>query len=402
MYKHSTQSSHRRHRTPFVTICGGAALGILLTSGVAFASKNEIKIGMPVGLSGANSIVAPSVVQAAKLAIAEINAKGGILGKKVVLDVADDESGADGAVKAFDALIYRRHVNAIITMETSAARNAGLPVVARSHTPYIYTSYYEGHSCSPYLFVDAWVPQQVEPPIISYFMNVKGAKTFYLIGSDYAFGRGMLKFARNYIEAHGGKVLGESLLPLGDSDWTSIISKMEAAHPDAILSSTAGGAPNVTLMKQMKSAGVNVLYGNLALDEGTAKAIGQPAVGVYMAQSYFTELNNKANAQFMAGLKKKFGTRMKTPNGMSEPEYDGIYLYKAAVEKAGTTKWRKVLAALPTVSFDGPRGKIQMSHQHHTPMNIYIGRLEKNLSVNIIKTYHSVSPGAQCPDLPKW
>lgn len=110
------------------------------------AANDTVKIGIPVGLSGA-----PSVVQAAKLAAAEINAKGGILGKQIELAVADDGSGADGAVKAFNSLIFQQHVNAIITMETSAARNAGLPVVARGKTPFIYTSYYEGHSCSHYV-----------------------------------------------------------------------------------------------------------------------------------------------------------------------------------------------------------------------------------------------------------
>ena len=88
------------------------------------------------------------------------------MGKKIDLVVADDGSGADGAVIAFNSLILQDHVNVIITMETSAARNAGLPVVARGKTPFIYTSYYEGRSCSPYLYVDAWVPDQQVASIV--------------------------------------------------------------------------------------------------------------------------------------------------------------------------------------------------------------------------------------------
>ncbi len=378
------------------------ALALLLgTAAVPAASHaaGTISIGVPVGLSGANSVVAPSVVQAARLAVAEINAAGGILGNKVELDVADDGSGADGAVKAFGSLIFRQHVNALISMETSAARNAGLPVVARGHTPFIYTSYYEGRSCSPYLFVDAWVPEQQVPPIIDYFMKDKGAKTFFLVGSDYAFGRGMLGFTRHYIESHGGKVTGEEYLPMNASDWTPVLSKLRAAHPDALISSTAGGAPNVTLTKQLRGAGINVLYGNLAEDEGTAKAIGPEAAGTYLSQSYFTGLDNPKNKAFIASLQKMFGANMKTPNDLSEPEYDGIYLYKAAAEKAGSTDARKVVQQLPRVSFDGPRGVVQMSDQHHAPLTMYLGQVQPDLSVKVIQSFPHVSPGQQCPNL---
>ncbi len=185
-----------------IRIHGVAALTLAGLLGVATATQAAeppVKIGIPVGLSGANSVVAPSVVQAAQLAASEINAKGGILGRHVDLEIADDRSGADGAVAAYNSLIFQQKVSAIVTMETSAARNAGLPVVARGKTPFIYTSYYEGRSCSPYMFVDAWVPDQQVASIVDYFMKEKGAKTFFLAGSDYAFGRGMLEFTRNYI-----------------------------------------------------------------------------------------------------------------------------------------------------------------------------------------------------------
>ena len=101
----------------------------------AYAQNDNIKIGIPVGLSGANSVVAPSVVQAAELAAAEINADGGVLGRQLELVVADDGSGAQGAQKAFDSLVFQSKVDALISMETSAARNAGLPIVNRGQVP---------------------------------------------------------------------------------------------------------------------------------------------------------------------------------------------------------------------------------------------------------------------------
>jgi branched-chain amino acid transport system substrate-binding protein len=120
----------------------------LLLAALQARAAEPIRIGVPVGLSGANSVVAPSVVQAAQLAVDQINAAGGVLGRKLVLDVADDASGAVGAQRAFDSLLFQKHVDVLISMETSAARNAGLPAVNKAHKPYIYTSFYEGHSCS--------------------------------------------------------------------------------------------------------------------------------------------------------------------------------------------------------------------------------------------------------------
>src|SRR6476660_3813073 len=160
-----------------------ASLALAAALSPAMAA-DPIRIGVPVGLSGANSVVAPSVVQSAELAAEEINAKGGIMGKKVVLEVADDGSGAAGAQKAFDSRIFQKKVSALISMETSAARNAGLPIVTRGKTPFIYTSFYEGRSCNKYMYINAWVPDQQVAPMVDFFMKDKGSKTFFLIGSD--------------------------------------------------------------------------------------------------------------------------------------------------------------------------------------------------------------------------
>ncbi len=381
-------------------------LGMLAVSAVAlvlaFAGPTraaDIKIGVPVGLSGANSVVAPSVVQSAQLAVSEINAAGGVLGRKLVLDVADDGSGAAGAQKAFDSLVFQKQVDVLISMETSAARNAGLPIVARGKVPYIYTSFYEGHSCSPYLYVNAWVPEQQVPPVVDYFNKEKHAKTYFLIGSDYAFGRGMLAFTKAYIEKTGGKVVGEEYLPMDGTDWTPIISKLKSAKPDALITSTAGGAPNVTLTKQLRAAGVDLPYGNLAVDEGTAKSMGADAAGIYISASYLTGIDSPANKTFLAAMQKKFGKDLKTPNDLSVPEYEAIYAYKAAVEKAGTTKGKKLLKALGEVSVTGPRGAIKMSDEHHAPLTMYLGQVQADGSVKVIRKFPEVSPGNQCPKL---
>jgi urea transport system substrate-binding protein len=379
-------------------LCLLAAASATVLAGAASAA-DPIRIGVPVGLSGANSVVAPSVVQAAQLAVDEINAKGGVLGRPLALEIADDASGAAGAQKAFDSLIFQKKVDVLISMETSAARNAALPIVARGKTPYIYTSFYEGKSCSPFMYVNAWVPEQQVPPIVDYFAKDKGAKTFFLIGSDYSFGRGMLAFTKAYIEKTGGKVVGEEYLPMDGSDWTSIISKLKSAAPDALITSTAGGAPNVTLTKQLRAAGVKLPYGNLAVDEGTAKSMGADADGIYLSASYVTSIDSAANKAFLASMEKKFGADLKAPNDLSVPEYEAVYAYKAAVEKAGGTDSAGVLKALPEASVEGPRGTIVMGKEHHAPLTMYLGQVQADGSVKVIQSFPSVDPGAQCPNL---
>jgi len=377
---------------PMVVLFGLGSVG-------AAVGESPIKIGVPVGLSGANSVVAPSVVQSAELAVEEINKAGGVLGRNLALEVADDGSGAAGAQKAFDSLVFQKKVDVLISMETSAARNAGLPIVQRGKTPFIYTSFYEGRSCNPYMYVNAWVPEQQVPPIVDQFMAANNAKSFFLIGSDYAFGRGMLQFTRAYIEKKGGKVVGEEYLPMDGTDWTPIISKLRASGADALITSTAGGAPNVTLTKQLRAAGVTMPYGNLAVDEGTAKSMGGDAAGIFISASYVTSIDAPANVKFLAAMKAKFGGELKTPNDLSVPEYEAVYAYKAAVEKAGSTKVDGVIKSLADVTVDGPRGAIKMNKERHAPLTMYLGQVEADGSVKVIKAFKDVDPGDQCPNL---
>ncbi|MDN8071436.1 substrate-binding protein [Burkholderia vietnamiensis] len=371
-----------------------------LAFGATAHAADPIKIGVPVGLSGANSVLAPSVVQAAELAVEEINAKGGVLGRKLALEIADDGSGAQGAQRAYDSLVFQKKVDAIVAMENSAARNAGLPIINRGKVPMIYTSFYEGRSCSPWMFVNAWVPEQQVAPVVDQFMGKEGAKKFFLIGSDYAFGRGMLEFTRKYIQSKGGTVVGEEYLPMDGSDWTAVISKLRSANPDALITSTVGGVPNVTLTKQLRAAGIKIPYGNLALDEGTAKTMGGDAEGIYISASYLTSLDNPANKKFLEAAKAKFGSKLETPNELSEPLYEGIHAYAAAVQKAGSTDAAKVVKELAKVSVQGPRGTITMNKQHHAPLTMYLGRVKRDGSVEVINTFPNVDPGAQCPRLP--
>ncbi|HVZ15773.1 MAG TPA: substrate-binding protein, partial [Terriglobales bacterium] len=314
-------------------LCAATAL-FTVSSG---AEDRPIVLGIPLGLSGANSITAPSVIQAMDLAVSEINDTGGLLGRKLIIDIADDGSSAAGAQKAYDALVFQKNVNAIISSETTAARNAGLPIITRGKIPYIYTSFYEGGSCNKYQHIDGWVPQQMVSLMVDYFMKDRGAKSFFLVGNDYAFGRGLLGDTNKYITQKGGTVVGEEYNPIDANDWTAIVSKIRTTNPDAIITSTAAGAPNVTFTKQLRSAGITANYGNYALDEGTAKTLGPDAEGIYLGGTYYTGIKSERNAQFLKALTEKFGAKTKTPSELSVPQYDAIHLYALAVKKAGTT-----------------------------------------------------------------
>lgn len=386
-------------RWGFLTLIASVMVAVALLSAVEGADAQPIRIGVPVGLSGVNSVVAPAVVQSAELAVEEINARGGLLGRPVELVVVDDESGPSGAIRAFNTLIYQRNVDAIVTMETSAARNAGYPIAERARVLYLYTSWYEGGACGKYLFANGWVPPQVVVPLVEFMTVEKNAKRWFAVGSDYAFGRGMIEAAKQTIADMGGVVLGEEYLPLQATDWTAIISKIRAANPDAVIYSTSGGGPNIDFMKQYKAAGLTIPVASLSMDELTAQAGGDAAAGVYYAGDYFTAIDNPENERFLAEMRRKFGADLKTPNSLSQPQYDGIHLYAMAVEKAGTTDSDAVAAALPTVVFNGPRGPVQMNRQNHAALPIYLGQVQPDGSTRMIKYAGLIDPGDQCPNL---
>ena len=113
---------------------------------------------------------------------------------------------------------------------------------------------------------------------------------------------------------------------------------------------------------------------------------------------YYT-IDSPKNKEFLAAMQKKFGSGLKTPNDLSVPQYEGVYAYKLAVEKAGSTDADKVIAALADVSFEGPRGVIKMNKQRHAPLTMYLGQVQKDGSVKMLSSFKDVDPGEQCPKL---
>jgi ABC-type branched-subunit amino acid transport system substrate-binding protein len=118
-----------------------------------------------------------------------------------------------------------------------------------------------------------------------------------------------------------------------------------------------------------------------------------------MSGSYFSSIDTPENSKFLAAMRKRFGNDLKIPNELSEPQYEAFFLYKAAVEKAGSTDPAKVIKVLREVSFDGPRGPVSMDKSRHTPLSMRLGRIRPDGSVAILQTFPDVDPGVQCPNI---
>lgn len=381
------------------------ALAASLAMTAASCSSDEpdddsVLIAIPVGLTGANSVVAPGVVQASELAADQINAEGGVLGgRQVKLKIYDDQSGANGALKAFTAAVLEDNVVGIVGMETTAARNAGQPIAAEANTPYVYTSGYEGKACAPNLFINGSTPEQSVNPLVTYINENMGAKTWAILASDYAYGRDTAAFFENAVRQSGGEVVSTQFNPVDSGDWTSAIQNIRSADPDVVVSILAAGTPSVTLSKQWKQSGLTIPNVNLGMDEDTAKTIGADAAGVLYPSSYFTGNDSPENKQFMEALTNKFGADAHIPNVMTVPQYIGVRLLAEAIDAAGSTDPAAIMAALPKVSFDGPSGPVQIDKQHHADLNFYLGEVQPDGTTNVVDDFGQVDPGPQCPEL---
>lgn len=365
-------------------------------------AETDVVIGLVQALSGPGSVLSPPVLQAAELAAEEINAAGGILGKSIRIEHGDDGTDPRIAEQAWDNLINQRNANFIISMETSAGREAGIPVANRANIPSIYTSLYEGGSCHPVLYSNAEVPNQQTDPLVKYLTENEGAETWFLVGSDYLWPHRSFEFAKEIIEEVGGTVVGEEYAPIGTTNWASVVSKINRTNPSVVLLAIAGGADNVSMMKQKNASGSPALVASLDIEEGVLSALGPDAEGIYVPASYFSTLDTPENDKFVNALQERFGDEMATPTFFSAPTYDAIYQLALAAEKAGTLDGGPVLKALSEVSVTGPRGSVQMTTDRHASLPIYLGKGRADGTFDIIESMGVIEPSEQCDPKPNF
>jgi urea transport system substrate-binding protein len=371
--------------------CGGGDSGA--------SSKAPAKIGVLLQLSGAAGVYGPPSRQAAELAAQEINAKGGVLGgRKVQVVVADDATDVKTAGEQAQTLLLRDKVDGIISTEGSAARDAVLPVVRRAKSMMIYTPLYEGKACDQRLFNLGEVPQQQVSPVVPYLQDRFGGKQWFVVGDDYIWPRQLGQVTRSVVTQAGGSVAGEQFVPLGTTDFSSVIQKVRSSGANVVMMALVG-SDAVAFVKQMASFGLNdkVKTFGLAMLDNTLPAAKGSADGLIAAYGYFDALDTPSNKKFLADLRAKYGQDAALQTTLSESTYEGVHLWAEAVDKAGSTDPDKVITAMGGQSFDGPRGNVTVDGSNrHVAQHVYVGEAQPDGTYKIIKDFGVVQPGPQC------
>ncbi len=366
------------------------------TVAAAGGGGDTIKVGILHSLSGTMAISEKSVVDAELLAIDEINAAGGVLGKKIEPIKEDGASDWPTFAEKAKKLIDQDKVVTIFGCWTSASRKAVLPVFEEKKHMLWYPVQYEGQECSQSIFYTGAAPNQQIEPSVDWLLQNKG-KDFFLVGSDYVFPRTANTIIKAQLAAKGGKTVGEDYLPLGNTEVTPIITKIKAALPNGgVIYNTLNGDSNVAFFKQLKGAGLGPdKYPTMSVSiaEEEVKAIGPEYLkGHYAAWNYFQTVESPTNNKFVEAFKKKYGESRVTNDPM-EAAYIAVYLWKQAVEKAKTTDIEAVRKAALGQTFEAPGGKVTLENNHHLAKIVRIGEVGDNGLFKIVySTDKAVSP----------
>lgn len=358
-----------------------------VTTPVSDSGQDTIKVGILHSLSGTMAISETTVVEAEKLAIDEINAAGGVLGKQIVAVEEDGASDWPTFAEKARKLIDKDQVTTVFGCWTSASRKAVLPVFEEKKHMLWYPVQYEGQECSNNIFYTGAAPNQQIEPAVDWLIENQG-KEFFLVGSDYVFPRTANTIIKEQLKAKGGKMVGEDYLPLGDTEVTPIITKIKAALPNGgVIFNSLNGDSNVAFFKQMQGAGLEpdkypVMSVSIAEEE--VRQIGKEYLkGHYAAWNYFQTVDSPTNNQFVEAFKAKYGEDRVTNDPM-EAAYIMVYLWKQAVEQAGTTDLEAVRKAAIGQEFDAPEGKVKMFPNHHISKTVRIGQVRDDGLFDIV------------------
>lgn len=383
-------------------VYGGAALGTSIflkacqttdapdtgDSGSAPASGDTIKVGILHSLSGTMAISETTVVDAEKLAIKEINAAGGVLGKQI--EAIEEDGASDWPTFAEKArkLIDQDEVVTIFGCWTSASRKAVLPVFEEKEHMLWYPVQYEGQECSKNIFYTGAAPNQQIEPAVDWLLENKG-KQFFLVGSDYVFPRTANNIIKEQLKAKGGETVGEDYIPLGNTEVSPIITKIKQALPDGgVIFNSLNGDTNVAFFKQIQAAGLTpdkypVMSVSVAEEE--VRQIGKEyLIGHYAAWNYFQTVDTPENKTFVEAFKAEYGEDRVTNDPM-EAAYIMVYLWKQAVEAASTADdLEAVRAAAIGQSFAAPEGMVTMQPNHHISKTVRIGEVRDDGLFDIV------------------
>lgn len=339
------------------------------TSGLA-VTDDTVTVGILHSITGTMAISETGSVQAEKLAIEQINASGGVLGRQI--EYIQEDGGSDWPTFAEKAkkLLVQDKVASVMGCWTSASRKAVLPVFEQYNGMLYYPTFYEGLEQSPNVIYTGQEATQQIIAGIDWVSETKDAKSFFLLGSDYIWPRTSNKIARKHIEKLGHKVVGEEYYPLGHTQFNSVINKIKLRKPDVIYAIVVGGS-NVAFYKQLKAAGIDMtkespLLLTISVTEDEILGIGGENIdGAYACMKYFQSLDNPNNLEFVKAFKERWGDEI-VIGDVTQAAYLGPWLWKMAVEKAGSFDVDKVREASPGLEFNkAPEGYVRIHENHH-------------------------------------
>jgi urea transport system substrate-binding protein len=337
---------------------------------VAYAAGGEIKVGVLFSLTGTTAIIEESLNKATILAIEEINAAGGIKGQKIVPIVEDPASDpATFAEKARKLVVGDKCVS-VFGSYTSASRKAVLPVFEKQKNLYWYPTLYEGRECSKNVIYTGAVPNQQQDEFIPYLIKNFGKK-FYLIGSNYIYPKEENNYCKKLLEKYGAEVVNEEYVPLGHSEFSSVINKFRNTQPNVIFSTVVGDSV-VALHRQYRAAGLDpekMPMASLTTSENEIAAMGgDAAAGHFTSAPYFMVHKSPENQKFVSAYKKRWGED-KVTHFVSEPSYFQVYLFKQAVEKLAPSDIHPetIREAVKDQEMIAPQGKVRIERENlHT------------------------------------
>jgi len=359
-------------------VAGVALLGACHPDGAGEPAGDTVKVGILQSLSGTMAISEVTVKNSEQLAIDEINASGGVMGKKITAVVEDGASDPAIFAQKAQKLIGSDGVSTVFGGWTSASRKAMQPVFEKGHNLLWYPVQFEGNECSPNIMYSGAQPNQQILPAFDW-AKAKGFKTYFLVGSDYVFPRTANLILKKHIaDAHLG-MAGEEYQPMGGTDFSGVIGKIKAAKPDIIFN-TLNGDSNVAFFKQLAAAGLKpevLPVMSFSIGEQEAQAMGPELIkGSYAGWNYFQSLAGPDNAKFVAAYKAKFGREAVVTDPMVHGYID-VYLWKAAVEAAKSFDPIKVRdAAAKLATMPSAMGPVKFADNDSLVQSAYIGQAD--------------------------
>ena len=382
-----------------------AAVALAGTSGLALAqSKEPIKVGILHSLSGTMAISETVLKDTALMAIDEINAKGGVLGRKLEPVVVDPASNWPLFAEKTKQLLTQDKVAVIFGCWTSVSRKSVLPVVEELNGLLFYPVQYEGEELSKNVFYTGAAPNQQAIPAVEYLMSKDGggAKRFVLLGTDYVYPRTTNKILRAFLKSKGvaESDIMEEYTPFGHSDYQTIIAKTKKFSGEGkktAVISTINGDSNVPFYKELGNAGLkakDVPVVAFSVGEEELRGVDtKPLVGHLAAWNYFMSVKNPTNTEFTkkwadyAKAKNVAGHKDKPlTNDPMEATYIGVHMWAQAVAKAKSTDTDKVIAAMAGQTFKAPSGftATMDPKNHHLHKPVFIGEVKADGQFNVV------------------